>query len=118
MLEPQSSSQSWSSEMVVAGIFVLMIEILLGIVFLEQALSHPPLNFHYGRKLFVLLVAMCGTPLPWVLFRKGRDTARKAMLEAGLDANAIASIQKTTGVMFTTSYMACFWCVLALTAIS
>jgi len=89
MVEERESSQSWNLYLAGSGILSVVLELLLGIVFLEQAFSHSQISFHYATTLFSLLTALIIAPLPWFAGRKGCMSLRREMLDAGAGDDSI-----------------------------
>jgi hypothetical protein len=85
---------------------------------LEQAFSHSPMSFHHVTSLFALVASLLLAPMPWFVFRKGRERMRSTIQGAGWEENTISSIEKTMGGMLIVTYVAFLFCVIALTRLT
>lgn len=118
MVEERGSSQNWSLYLAGSGLLAVMLELLLGIVLLEQALSHSPMSFHRATGLFCLSVALFIAPFPWFLIRKGYKSLRGAMLGMGAGNSSISKLEETMGAILIFSYLALISSTAALSRLS
>ena len=118
MVEERGSSQSWTFYLAGSGLIAVLLEVNLGIVFLEQAFSHSPTSFHHAASLFSLCVALLIAPLPWFIIRKGCKSLRGAMLEMGACNSSISTLEGTMGGILTVTYVALISCTISLARLS
>jgi len=118
MVEQQKTWQTWKNYLIISGILAVMLELLLGITFLEQAFSDTQFSLHYSATVIGLVASLIVAPLPWFVIRMGHTSILNAMLEAGAGEAPVSKMEQTMASILIVCYVALNGCVGALARLS